>query len=423
VSSSLEGLLASTEWRLAVALGVGLLIGAERERRKEERGSSFAGVRTFALTALLGGIAWILGDGGAALLIAGAAFVGGTAIVAHLTDPARTGLTSEVALVLTYFLGALAQVRPGLALAIGVLSASILAFRATLHELVRRTLSERELLDALVLGVAALVVWPLLPNRALDPLGAINPSTLWRLVVTSMALGGAGHVATRIVGPRFGLALSGFASGFISSSATIHAFGKRAASEPRLLRSAVAGATASTVATFVQMAIFVGAASPALLRHAWLPLTAGGVAALLYAVVQAWRAARETTPEPSTGRAFELRAALIFAALVAALTFLSALVKRSVGARAVLVVAGVAAFADAHAAGSTMGSVYASDGIGDVLAVVGVLVSLSTNTITKIVLAFQGGPRRYGVHVLIGLLIVIAAAWGGFAIAMLTSTL
>lgn len=419
MGSSLEGLLASTEWRLTVALGVGLLIGAERERRKEERGSSFAGVRTFALTALLGGIAWLLGNGSAPLLITGAVFIGAAALVGHITDPARTGLTSEVAFVLTYFLGALAQVRPGLALAIGVLSASILAFRATLHDLVRRSLSERELLDALVLGIAALVVWPLLPNRALDPLGAINPSTLWRLVVLSMALGGAGHVATRIIGPRFGLALSGFASGFISSSATIHALGKRAAGEPRLLGGAVAGATASTVATFIQMAIFVTTASPGLLRHAWIPLLAGGTTALAYASVQAWRAARETTPEPATGRAFELRSALFFAALVAALTFLSAVVKRSLGARAVLAVAGVAAFADAHAAGSTVGSVHASGGIGNQLAVVAILVSLTTNTVTKIVLAFQAGPRRYGARVLVGLLVVLAAAWGGFAIAQL----
>jgi uncharacterized membrane protein (DUF4010 family) len=106
----------------------------------------------------------------------------------------------------------------------------------------------------------------------------------------------------------------------------------------------------------------------------------------------------------------------MFAGLVAALTFVSALLKRSLGARAVVAIAGVAALADAHAAGSTVASVHAGGELGDRVAVVGVLVALSTNTITKIALAFQGGPRPYGVRVLIGLVLVLVAAWSGFAV-------
>src|SRR6185436_20954258 len=107
---------------------------------------------------------------------------------------------------------------------------------------------------------------PLAPDRALGPLGVLNPRTLWRLVVIVMAVGGAGYVAVRLLGARRGLPLSGFASGFISSAATIGALGARARREPGLCRAAVAGAVLSTVATVIQMAIVLAATSTAVVR-------------------------------------------------------------------------------------------------------------------------------------------------------------
>ncbi|HEX8951132.1 MAG TPA: MgtC/SapB family protein, partial [Polyangia bacterium] len=233
------------EGQLAIALAVGLVIGAERERRKADTPRATAGLRTFALVGLLGGVVGLIG--GAALLVVVAAVVGGMAIVGYYRgDRADPGLTTEAALVLTYCLGALAIGAPKVALAAGLAAATLLAFRTTLHSAVRSVLSGEELRDALLFGVAAVVVLPLVPNRTIDPLGVINPFTLWRLVVVLMAMSGAGYVAQRAIGPRYGLALAGFGSGFVSSAATIAAMGARARAEPELLRPAVAGAAAST---------------------------------------------------------------------------------------------------------------------------------------------------------------------------------
>ena len=91
--------------------------------------------------------------------------------------------------------------------------ATLLAFWTTLHATVRSVLSELELRDALLLGVAAIVILPLLPNRSVDPLGTVNPFRLWRLVVAFMSLSAFGYVAQRAFGPRYGLALAGFGSG------------------------------------------------------------------------------------------------------------------------------------------------------------------------------------------------------------------
>src|SRR5262249_49584123 len=133
---ALMGIPDNPEWRLAIALAIGLLIGAEREKRKGEgpqRGA--AGVRTFAIAGLLGGVAALLGV--AAVVVLGA-LVGAGAIVAYvLGDRTDPGMTTELALVLDFALGALARTEPELAFAAAVVATAILAYRARLHEIVR----------------------------------------------------------------------------------------------------------------------------------------------------------------------------------------------------------------------------------------------------------------------------------------------
>jgi uncharacterized membrane protein (DUF4010 family) len=397
------------ESRLAIALAIGLVIGAERERRKADAPRATAGIRTFAVVGLLGGVAGLLGS--TAFLVAVALVIGALAAVGYyLRDRTDPGLTTETALVLTYCLGAFADREPKIALACGLATATLLAFRTSLHSAVRSVLSEEELRDALLFGVAAVVVLPLVPNRAIDPLGVINPFTLWRLVVVLMAMSGAGYIAQRAIGPRYGLALAGFASGFVSSSATIAAMGARARAEPELQRSAVAGAAASTVATFVQLAILVGAASPRLLLALAWPLAAGGAAALIYAALQTWRA-RRAEAHAVKGRAFKLTTALLFAVLVTGVAFVSAAVARWVGAAGALVAAAIAGFADAHASSAAVASLAATSQLGETAAVIGVLLALTTNTLTKAFLATTSGPRGYSWRVILGLAIVLVATW------------
>lgn len=406
------------EGRLAIALGIGLVIGAERERRKGEGATRHpAGIRTFALVGLLGGVVALLGN--TPLLVVTAAFVGVLVIAGYyLADRSDPGLTTEAALVLTYCLGVLAGHQPKVALAAGLLTATVLALRAPLHHAVRSVLSEEELRDALLFGVAAVVVLPLLPNRAIDPLGVVNPFTLWRLVVLLMGMSGAGYIAQRTIGPRYGLALAGFASGFVSSSATIASMGGRTRADAELLRPAIAGAAASTVATFVQLAILVGAADPRLLVALRWPLSLGGATALAYAAWQTWHA-RRAEADPAKGRAFKLSTAIFFATLVTLVAFISTLAGRWIGPAGAIGAAALAGFADAHAASAAVASVAASDQISLAGAQLGVLLALTTNTITKAVLAATSGPRSFSVRVILGLGLVLLVTWGVAAMLLL----
>lgn len=398
------------EGRLAIALGIGLLIGAERERRKGEGPSrAGAGIRTFAVVALLGGVAALIGS--EALLVVVALVVGAIAMAGYaLGEREDPGFTTEISLVLTYCLGALSNREPLIALAAGLVVATLLALRARLHTAVRNVLSEDELRDALLFGVAAVVVLPLIPDRTIDPLGVLNPFTLWRLVVVIMAMSAVGYIAQRAIGPRYGLALAGFGAGFVSSSATIATMGGRVRADAALLRPAVAGATASTVATFVQLAILVGTADPTLLAALGWPLAAGGSVAAAYAVVQTWRA-RRVDAEPTRGRAFKLSTAVVFAVLVTAISFASVLARNWFGSTGAIAAAGVAGLADAHASSAAVASMAATGQTAPSGAVMAILLALTTNTMTKLVLALTSGPRAYWLRVGLGLLLVLITTW------------
>jgi|SRR5271157_171409 len=403
-------------FRLATALAIGLLMGAERERRKGEGpGRSPAGIRTFAVAALLGGVSYRLG-GEVLLAVAILALAGFCAVAywrAHEKDP---GLTSEAALLLAALLGGLAQRETAIASGIAVVVTILLAARTPLHHFVRAVLSEQEVTDALIFVAAVLVVLPLTPNRYLGPFGAINPRTIWKIVILMISISAGGYIAVRLVGARFGLPVAGFASGFVSSTATIGAMGERATHEPALARPAVAGAVLSNVATVIEMALVLAAISPPVLRLVRVPLIAAGVAAIAYGALLTLLSVRHRVPERShPGRAFSLKTALGLGGMIAVVLLLAAALNAWFGERGVLVAAAIAGFADTHSAAVSVASLVAANKMAAREAVVPILAGLTTNTVSKVVFASVAGGRRFAAQVVPGLVLMIAVAWIGLA--------
>ena len=190
--------------RLGSALAIGCLVGAERERRKGEGPQrSPAGIRTFALASLMGGVSVVLG-GNLMLAVTTAIFAVFSAVAYVRTHEQDPGLTSEAALVLTVLLGGLAQSQTATASGIAVIVTVLLAARVPLHRFVSHVISESELTDALIFAAATLVVLPLMPNRYLGPFGAINPRTIWKIVVLVMSISAGGYIAVRLRGRAAG---------------------------------------------------------------------------------------------------------------------------------------------------------------------------------------------------------------------------
>ena len=399
---------------LAVALGIGLLIGAERERRKGKGPSrSPAGIRTFAVASLAGAISFAAG-GEILLAVTTAGAIVLTALAYFRSRSDDPGLTSEIALILTVLLGGLSMRQPVLAAGVAVTLAALLASRTRLHHFVRSVLTERELTDGLIFAGATLVVLPLLPDQQIGPYGALNPRSIWIIVILVMAISAAGYILVRILGNRFGLAIAGLASGFISSVATIGAMGTRAKTTPAVLGAAVAGAVLSTVATVVQMAAVLAATSMAVLRELSIPLFCAGLVAASYGVFFTIKALRETEQVDSqAGHAFSFSSAIILALTLSGILVVSAALQENFGEIGVIVGATLAGFADTHSAAVSIASLVAAGKLSSTDAISPILAALSTNTISKVIVSWTSGGRPYALRLIPGLLLVISAAWAG----------
>jgi uncharacterized membrane protein (DUF4010 family) len=405
-------------FRFAVALGVGLLIGAERERRKGEGPSRGpAGIRSFAISSLAGAVAFSVGGQWLLSIVT----VGVFALTALAYWQARSddpGLTSEIALVLTVLLGGLSMQNPPLAAGLGVATTILLAVRLPLHHFVRSVLTRTEVTDVLIFAGATLIVLPLLPNRGLGPYSALNPYKIWIVVILVMGISAIGYMATRWLGPRYGLPITGLASGFISSTATIGAMGARVANSPAVLRPATAGAVLSMLATVIQLGLVLAAISASVLQVTAAPLICAALVAMGYGAVFTMQALQETTSnELPLGHAFSLTTTLFFALTLCVVLVGSAALQARFGERGIMIAAAVAGFVDAHSAAISVATLVSSGRMTPADAVLPILAGFSTNTVSKMILAGSSGGRRFAKRVLPGLIVTVFAAWAGAVLA------
>ena len=382
---------------LATALGVGLLVGTVRERRKADE-VIVAGLRTHGLAAMAGAVSlWIDPLAFAVTVALVGLFVAMSYRQTRDSDP---GLTSEIALVAICLLGGLAMRAPPLAAGLGVVMAVLLYAKKPLHRFTRELMSEREVHDGLVLLASALVVLPLIPDRTLGPFDVFNPSVLWTLVVLVMAISALGHVALRVVGNRRGLAIAGFFAGYVSSTAAVAGFGQRVRETPALLRPAVGAAMLANLASLSLFVPILLAVSPALLEQLW-PELAAAAAVLVAGGLLGLRGngADSVAPPTAETRMFQFRHALVFAAVIAAVLFLSAALNAWVGPRGAMAVAVVAALAELHAAVATVGNLFKSGVLSVDEARLGLVGLLLASGLAKTGVAWVSGGRGYGLHV------------------------
>lgn len=399
---------------LATALGVGLLVGAVRERRHPDRATS-AGLRTHALAALAGAVAlWL----DLAVFVVVVALAGLFAAMSYRLSRAEDpGLTGEITLVLTTLLGGLALGLPALAGGLGVVVAALVYLKAPLHQLARERVSEAEVRDGLVLLASALVVLPLVPDRSIGPFDVFNPAMLWKLVVLVMAISALGHVALRLVGNRWGLAVAGFFAGYVSSTAAVAGFGQRVRETPALRSPAVGAAMLANLASLSLFVPILLAVSPALLSQVGWELAAGG-AVLLAGGLLGLRPDGQGEPPPTAqSRMFRFRHALLFAVIITTVLFASAALNAWLGPRGAMAGATLAALAEVHAAAATVANLFASGAFDGDQARWAMVLLLAASSIAKSVVAFASGGAGYGLRVAAGLAAMVAAvsavAWFG----------
>lgn len=383
---------------LAEALGIGLLIGIEREQQAHRSGEeASAGVRTFTLASLVGALSMMAG--GVPLLAVTLVLVGAVRVVWIVVRGDQTaGLTTSLALFAVVLLGGLAVETATMAAGVAVLIASLLAAREMLHGFSRTVLTATELRDGLILGVSVLVILPALPNLDLGPDGVLNPRNLFIIVVLIMSIGAAGHIATRVAGARLGLPLSGFLSGFVSSTAAIAALGRRAEDKPDDVRSASAGAALSSVSSLIQTGIILFALSPAMFAAGMPVLLGAGVAAALYGAATFLLSLRgETKPAvlelPS--QVFSVKGAIKFMLIVASVMLASAILSERFGSGAVLPTVALAGLVSTNSAAVALASLVAAGQMSAIEGALPLAAALSANMVVRLWISLRAGEPSY----------------------------
>jgi uncharacterized membrane protein (DUF4010 family) len=399
---------------LAVALGIGLLVGIERERRKgvgDHRAE--AGLRTFAIAAVAGAVAQLVQAPG--LVLIGAGLVALLAALSHWKSRSNDpGITTELALFATYSIGVLSISSPALAAACGTGLALLLASRSRLHRFATQLLSEQELHDGVLLAALALVVLPLIPSVPIEVLGGIDPRPLAALVLLIMAIQAAGQTAIRWLGVRAGILGSGFLSGFVSSTATVASFGSRARRQPGETPLLASGASLSAVATWLQALMMSAALSPKA-ALALLPAAAAGAAAaaILGLLPVLFRNTAMPAETPMPGRsALRPREAVFIGLALALAALLVGTAQQHFGDTGLRVGVALAALLDAHAPVVTLASLHSSGTLTTAHFVQGALIAIAANTVTRCAVAVGAGGVAYGLRLASNLIASFAIAAG-----------
>ncbi len=393
---------------LTTALGAGLLVGLVYERRKDDDPALASGLRTHTLASLLGAIAlWI----GVPAFVVVLLLVGSFAALSYLrTGDQAAGVTAEIALVCSCVLGGLAMREPGAAGALAVLIAILIQAKARLHRFSRELISNREVTDGLMLLAFALIGLPLLPDEPIGPYGALNLATVWKLVVLVMAVGALGHVALRVVGDRWGLLLSGFFAGYVSSTAATASFGQRAREEPERLYAAVGAAMLANLASLSLFVPILLAVAPALLPEVAFALLAAAAVLALGALAGVRRGERGERRPKSDARMFRIGQAIGLAALISAVLVISHVAAHWLGPEAALATAFLTALAELQAATATVATLFRDGTIEPGQAQWAVAGLVAASCASKSVVAFASGGRKFGLLVATGLMATTAAA-------------
>lgn len=406
-----------------LALAIGLLVGAEREWSQRARQSErlMAGIRTFGLLGLAGSLAVVLSDAlhpwAWAVVSAGVMVLIITGYVAEIRASGDWGMTTEVAMLVTFLLGALATLdHMVLAAALAVLVSALLSLKAVLHTQVHR-LQKKEINGALKLLFISVVILPLLPNESMGPLDFFNPYVVWWMVVLIAALGFVAYVAMRLTDARQGILWTALFGGMVSSTAMTLTLSKlsKQMDRPNVL---AAGLLLTSALMFPRVLVETGVLAKDVFVELIWPLSAAMLIYLLGAAWLGWRGLRaESAPtsdaDLSVSNPFEIVPALRFTAVLVVIMFVVKLANEWLGDPGIYFTSAISGAADVDAISLSLSRMAADEELTVSIAARGILIASLSNSLIKLSLAavIGGWPllSRTAPFVFLGL--GVAAMW------------
>lgn len=381
--------------RLGVALGLGLLVGLQRQRTE----ARLAGFRTFPLVTVFGSFCALLGDEfGGWILGFGVAGLAAIIIVANLeeirTGQIEPGMTTEAALLLMYAVGAyLIHGSTAVGIAVGGGVAVLLHLKPQLHQVASR-IGDADFKAVMQFALISLVIQPILPNQFFGPFQVLNPYRIWLMVVLIVGISLSGYIIYRLFGERAGLLAGGILGGLISSTATTVSYSRRTRDAVSLAGMACFVILVATAVMYFRIVLILGSTAPGLLAQAGLPLGIMFVATTIISLKAWFSNHNEPATLPEQSNPTEMKTALAFAGIYALVLLASAAGREYFGERGLYVVGIISGLTDMDAIALSITQMVTSQRIDPGVGWRVILVASLSNLVFKTgVIALIGSPH------------------------------
>lgn len=409
-------------YSFGVALGIGLLIGLQREYAvdPEDAHEKFAGIRTFSLMSLFGWMAAFLSDQlENPLVFVGLILPGASLILLSYHLIAKqgnsVGLTTEFAALLTLLIGASAYWHNlAIPVALGVITFVLLSLKLELHSIVAR-ITREDILATLKFAIITAIILPVLPNRSFGPppFDVLNPYKIWLMVVLISGINFLGYVMIKIVGSRRGISLTGFLGGLVSSTAVTLSFTKSSRTQPALGKPFALAITISWAVMFIRVLVEVSVLNIPLLQVVWIPIAVTIVVTALYCVYLYISHHPEQNDDDigDVTNPFELGPAIQFGLLYGVILFISRTAQLYFGDSGVFVSSIVSGVADVDAITLSLAELSGTGGnLALATAAQAIVLATVSNTVVKGGIVIAGSaPQLRRAIIPIVLLVLITA--------------
>ena len=379
-------------WRLAVAVGLGLLIGLQRERAA----ARLAGLRSFALFSLFGYLCGVLGGWSAAagFLALAAVLVAGN-IVEDRSPEADPGVTTETAALIVFGNGVyLASGSVALGTAFGVVVAALLAFKVELHSLARRT-DDADFKAAVQLALLSFVILPVLPDQTYGPYGVFNPRNVWWMVLLIVSIGFVGYLAHKFMPSRSGILLSGCIGGLVSSTATTVSYARRVVHDGLSPAHAATIVVMASSVVFARLLLEIAVAAPGWLWQAAPPLL------ILLTILAAmagflWHSNHADVTSTPLSNPSQIGVAIMFGVIYTVVLFAVAAARDFFGDRGLYLVAAISGITDVDAITLSTARLVQTGSLDGALGWRVVVTATLSNLVAKAAMATVFGGARFG---------------------------
>ena len=374
--------------KVAISIAVGALIGIEREMSQRAKGELVAGVRTFSLISLFGLTSGIISDmiGTNLFIITSLVISAAVSLSGYFMKVRETkgiGLTTSVAFIVTFSIGVICYFEPRplfITVSLGVITALILAVKEYTQKFAQQV-AKKEVRDALIFALLAFVILPVLPDKAVDPFGALNPHLIWLTIILVLSVGFAGYAFVKIFGVKRGLTITGLFGGLASSMSVAVNMAENVRANGKILHSATFAVVIASSTMFLRVVAISAVINYRVGMSLLLPIASLALVGYLMSYF-VWRSTKQETPELKIASPLSLVPALKFSVFFAAILLATQLTRIYLPNEAIFAVSFIAGLVDVDATTVSLSSL-ALTGLPVSTATNGIIIAVLSNTLSK----------------------------------------